>query len=78
MFSHFHALLLSHSRQSLFHSPQWLCHLVSPSNRLHPKLVLVKMNVQDAEGMHVRVGQGWEQELMVQLTLLELSWQRVA
>lgn len=42
------------------------------------KLVLVKMDVQDAEGMHVLVGHEWEQELVVQLTLLELSWQRVA
>lgn len=80
MFSDSHALLLSHSRQSLLHSLQWLCHLVSPSNRLHPKLVLVKVDVQDAEGMHVLVGQEWEQELVVQLTLLELEllWQRVA
>lgn len=58
-------------------APQQLCSLASPSNPLHPKLVIVKMNVQDVEWMHVLLGQGWEQELMVQLTLLELLWQCV-
>lgn len=40
--------------------------------------MLVKVDVQDAEGMHVLVGHEWEQELVVQLTLLELLWQHVA
>ena len=52
--------------------------LISPSARLHPELMLVKRDVQGAAGTHVPVGQGWEQELTVQLTLPELRWQGVA